>query len=159
MKLILLGKILKPHALKGVVTCYLENIESSSLKPGKKIYIDSELFEVESINFSNAKKTMMKLHGLDSINDLDKILGKEIFINREDIDCDEDEVLLNDLIDLNVVSNGISHGRVESFYSNGAQEILVVKGEQTIEIPVIDQFITEIDFENSVIKVNLPEYL
>ncbi len=159
VKQVLLGKILKPHALKGMMSCYLENTEDSSIKPGKEITINSQKFEVESINFSNAKKTILKLVGLDNINDLDHVLGQEIFINRSDIDCDDNEIILNDLINLDVISNGLNYGKVDNFYSNGAQDILVVKGENSIEIPLIDQFIKMIDLDKNIIEVILPEYL
>ncbi len=159
MKLILLGKILKPHALKGMMSCYLENTEDSSLKPGKKIVINSQTYEVESINFHNSKKTMIKLKNVDHINDLGAILNQDIYIDREEIDCEDGEIILNDLINLDVVSNGLVQGRVDNFYSNGAQDILVVKGKTPIEIPLIDQFIKSIDLNKNTIEVILPEYL
>lgn len=159
VKLILLGKILKPHALKGAMTCFLENTQDSSVKAGKKLIINDKEFEVEFINFSNAKKTIIKFIGLDSINELNSILGQKIFINRVEIDCDDGEIVLNDLINLDVYTEGTCHGKVDSFYSNGPQEILVVKGENNLEIPLIKQFIKSIDLEKKSIEVILPEYL
>ncbi len=151
-----MGKILKPHGLKGLVSCFLENTEDSQLCSGKSIYINEKIFKVEKLNTANAKKTLLKLEGLESIEDLSSVLGQEIYMNREDF---AEAIYLNDFIGCDVFSSEKSLGKVDNFYSNGVQDIMVIKGEKTLEVLVIDQFIKNIDLENKKIELHEMEII
>lgn len=61
--------------------------------------------------------------------------------------------------DVNVAGKGII-GPITGFSSNGAQDLLLVKTKNgEVEIPFVEAFVTEIDYENHMVEMELPEGL
>jgi len=49
---------------------------------------------------------------------------------------------------------------VQSFYSNGAQDILVIHGNNNVwEIPFVDQFVRELNIEEGKILISFPQII
>ncbi len=156
MKLIFLGHIIKNHALKGYMSLYLENPSSSQISSGTTLYINENEYKVEAFNDANQKKILLKLQGLDSIESIQHLFGEKLFMNRDDFSEGE---YLNDLVGMEVYENSHLLGKVEKFYSNGPQEIMVVSGDKNFEYPLLDQFIQNIDYEKKSIEVKKLEYI
>ena len=68
---------------------------------------------------------------------------------------------MSDLVGLNVldIDSGEKIGIVSEFYDNGAQAVLIIKGEKILELPFVDAFFREIDIQNREIKIRVPEVL
>jgi 16S rRNA processing protein RimM len=167
--LIKLGECHKPHGIRGEFSFHLYNTEDSSLSYVKDIFLfpknekseiskDGESFKIKKINFTN--KVIASLVNVDNRNKVEEMIPFEIFIKREDLKEEEGEYFLSDLIGVKVVDLDDNEvGVVDSFYDNGVQEILVIKGKTPMEIPVVDQFIKEINTKEGFIRIKPVEFI
>ena len=97
---------------------------------------------------------------LKDCNDRDAaamLTGTEIGVYRSQLPAVEsDDFYWNDLIGLQVVTNsGRLLGRVDHLIETGANDVMVVKGEQECLVPYIkDQVIESVDLEAGEIRVD-----
>lgn len=169
--LIKLGVCGKAHGIKGGFQFNLENPENSILDEGTKILLipsdsrsqlpqEGQMFTIQKISFGH--KTMAFLEGIDNRNVVEEMIPFEIFVDRNLFpEIDEDEIYLSDLVGLKVYchSSGKEVGTIKKFYDNTAQAIIVIRGIQNLELPLIEQFFPVIDLENKRIEVNIPEVI
>jgi len=102
-----------------------------------------------------------KFDGIDSKEDADRLRGR-IALLREDFPEleEEDEHWAVDIIGCGVINlEGEELGVVADISDNSVQDILVVrgtKGDAAVEylIPVVEQYVEEIDTEGQVIRVD-----
>ncbi len=163
MKQIYLGTLTKPHGLKGAAFFNMVNPEESQVQPGKEILLTtktkSKSYTVESLN-TKGKRPILKLEGVDSREAIEALLPSEVSMDRADFnDLEEGQFYLNDIIDFGAidVESSEEFGKVSEFYSNGAQDIVVIEGEEEWDVPV--SFIEEVLWEEKKIKVQKPEFL
>ena len=86
--------------------------------------------------------------------------GFQIKIRRDLLpEKNGDDFYFNDLLGLKVTENGVVLGSVLDVMETAAHDILVVMTEdnQEILIPIVDNFVKKIDFENNNIEVELIE--
>jgi 16S rRNA processing protein RimM len=167
--LLKLGECHKPHGIRGEFSFHLYNREDSSLSYVKDIVLfpknehstlaeAGEHFKIKKINFTN--KVIARLENVESRNKVEEMIPFEIYIDKKDLKKEEGEYFLNDLIGLKVLDLDENEiGEVENFYDNGVQEILVIKGKTPMEIPVVDQFIKEVNTEEGFIKIKPVEFI
>ena len=170
-KLIELGSCRKPHGVKGAFSFNLINQTNSSLKKGSRIVLrplnesssvtkDGEEFVIQSIGFGN--KTIVTLKEVNDRNKVEEMLPFSIHIYRCDLpELEEDNYYLSDLIGLKVCDETLQYiGDVLEMSTNGIQDILRVKTKtEIIDILLIENFVKEINWEEGVITVILPELI
>lgn len=170
-KLIHLGKCSKTHGLKGEFSLHLINHEHSNLGSGAKLILqsvgsDSQIlndqnFIIEKIRLGN--KAILKLAGVDTIEAAEEMLPFNIYIDRKELPpLEEGEYYLSDLLGFIVVDiNQKDFGTVHKFGFNGAQDILVIKTKSGVleEIPMVKPFLQNIDLENKIITIEVPDYI
>lgn len=87
-ELVIIGKVLKPHGLKGEIRVFSISSFPERFKLLKKVYLSleskTELFEVESARFHKSF-ILLKLKGIEKAEDVEKWRGAEILINEEEI--------------------------------------------------------------------------
>lgn len=162
MEFIHIARLLKPHGLKGFSFIKLES-ENSQLKIKKNIYLGEKKskFQVEALKKSG-KKDIIKLFGLDSIEALEGLSGKDVYMKRSDFDqLEKGDFYLSDLLNCDVHNSQNEYiGKVEGFYSNGPQDIVVVTNDkERIEVPLVENFIIHFDHKTRVLKLKVPEII
>lgn len=168
--LILLGKCTRPHGIRGEFDFHLINLEDSVVDVDSRVFLiplsaqsklpsDGQWFEVEQIRFGN--KVIARLKGVADRNGVEALVPFEIYLDRSDFpEVEDDEFYIVDLLGLDVYSEGLRIGIVKDFYDNGAQTVLVIKGEgRIIELPFVDHFIEAIDIEAKRIDILMPDYI
>ena len=88
----------------------------------------------------------MHLKGVTDRTDAEKLCGQGVLVHKEDLPTlDADEFYLHELEGLQVeTEEGQVLGRVESFFNNGVQDILVVgTGKNEFLIPLIPGMISK----------------
>jgi len=79
----------------------------------------------------------------------------DIAVPREVLPEVDDGYYWSDLVGLQVVNReGIEFGRVESLLDNGAQSVLVVKGERERLIPFVPVYVDRVELEAGRILVD-----
>lgn len=155
MDFVYLGKIVNTHGIKGEVRILSDvNFKNKVFKKNFKLYIGEKKIE-EVINTYRKHKNydMVTFNGINDINDCLKYKGKNVYINKHDIDYDGyfDE----DLIGLNVYSKDKYIGDVYEIIKNSIYDILVIKNNnKKYMVPKIDEFIEKVDLENKNIYIN-----
>jgi 16S rRNA processing protein RimM len=163
--LIEIGKIGRPHGLKGAVkvSSYLESDEVVCRL--KEIFIKMER-GVEAFRLKKAKLNpkgfLLELVGIDDANAAEKLAGHEILMRAEDLDVlPEGEYYWKDLIGLAVQDgSGKVLGVIESIFPTGSNDVLVCRGgEREILLPAIAEVIRDVNIEKGRVIVNLLEGL
>jgi len=87
VNLVPLGILIKPHGLKGYVSCRLFNKESKALKKNTKVYFNKDLDSfliIESIAH-NSNNRLIKFTGIDDRSIIEKYKNFIFYIDRNDL--------------------------------------------------------------------------
>lgn len=156
------GVITSPHGIKGEVKVFSTTDDLKRFKDLKKCFLScgEKLFEVECTSCKFLKNmAVLKFAGYDKIEDVEPLRNWDILVNREDaVKLDEGEFFLCDILSATVLDqNDHEIGIIDDVLETPAQHILVVRGEakEPIYIPVVREWVTDIDLENKIVKVCL----
>lgn len=163
-ELIKVGKILDAHALKGEIYFFSFSKDISWIEKGMSICLESSEtmkrtdFTIESFRpFKDG--ALIKFEGISNRNQSEELKGDLVFIENENFVSEPGEtIFLREVLNFEVRDEKQnSLGKVIDFNSNGSQDLLVIKNESfAYEVPFVDDFIVEIQFENSTIIMNFP---
>ena len=147
MKLLYVGNITGPFGLKGEVKILSEtNHKNEIFKVGNSLYIDSKKYVIEGVK-QNPKGEIIKFSNINDISQTDEILKKEVYVDKDDLSV---EYLLVELINMDVYENSKKIGNVKEILLNKKYNYIKTCD---IIIPITDNFIEKIDFENNIIYV------
>ena len=159
MDLIKIAKIVSAHGLNGEVKIFPYTDDLKGFKEYNEIYIDGEEFEIISQKIAS-KFIVLKLKGFDYIDDVKRLLNKDVFIDRAQMpSLDEGEYYIHELIAMEVYSEADEFiGTVKDVMETSANHVLVVNhdGKEAL-IPFVKAFIKELDLKHRKIKVKLIE--
>lgn len=118
--------------------------------------------ELESSRF-HKNFVMLKLKGIDSISQAQRLKGMVIKVDRQDvIPLPPGKNYIFELVGLNVITtDDINLGVITDVLQTGANDVYVVKPhpgitkKDNILIPVIKQVVLEVNLEQQCVKVNL----
>lgn len=158
-RFILVGKITKPHGLRGEVKLYTYSDEPKTLLRYNRVFlVDSSgcltpALEIERARLQG-KTAVLKLSTVDDRNSAEAIHGRGVLIDKKDLlPAEDDEYYWYQLYNLPVsTKTGTLLGTVSSVFSNGAQDIMIIKGQhQEYLIPILDTIIKEHNKEGIII--------
>ena len=148
------GEIVTTHGVRGEVKVlpWLDSPEDlcefDRLKIGEKEY---------KIEQCRVQKTcnLVKLSGVDTMEDAQALRGKSVELYREDID---DEVIFADeLIGVQVFCKGQLLGKIADVLDYPGNKVYVVRGEHEYMIPAVKAFVLSTDMDREVMEVNIIE--
>ncbi len=150
------GQIVNTHGLRGHVKVMPWADDPEDLLDFDRFFIDGKEYEVE---YSAQQKTMilLKLAGVDSIEEAAKLRNKELSICRDDIELEEGVVFIADLIGLPVLADGVEIGKITEVLTPPGNDVYVVKGEHEYMIPAVKEFVEELNTDEGVVRVHLIE--
>ncbi len=155
MNLLEVGKILRPHAIKGAVKveCYVDEHFSMF----KDVYVTEKRAKAKVKNVQNLNKDFY-IVTLDIIPDVDtaeKFRNQSIYIDREQYAEFKDQVYLSDLINKPVINeNDEKIGYMVDYEDYGASVILTIKaGISSYQIPYVKDII-KFDDEKDAFVIN-----
>ena len=156
------GVISSTHGIAGEVKVFPTTDDNNRFKKLKQVFLDTgkeylEL-EVERVRFFK-QMVIVKFKGINNINDIEKYKGKDLLVTRENaVPLEEDEYFIYDIMGAQVVDEeGKEIGTLVEVLATGANDVYVVKTPQGKEIlmPVIDECILDIDFDNKVVTAHI----
>ncbi|HEY0428272.1 MAG TPA: ribosome maturation factor RimM [Pyrinomonadaceae bacterium] len=166
MDLIAVARIAKTRGLRGetvadLLTDFPERFEK--LETVVAIKPDGARAELKIEKFWFQKgRIILKFAGVDSIEAAETLRGTEICIpETEAVELEEDEYFDWELTGCAVKTvAGEPIGRVKEIMRTGGTEILIVAGEnKEYMIPFAEAICTEVDIENKLIRVDVPDGL
>ena len=108
---------------------------------------------------NNDKKVILDFEGIDNVDSAKELNGYKVKIRRDLLpEKSEDDFYIKDLFGLEVFSENNKIGEIVDVMETAAHNILIVEDIDTkkeIMIPLIDEFVTKIDFPNGKIEVTL----
>lgn len=152
------GKIVGTHGIKGEVRIEPWCDSPEFLCAFKKLYLDEKgqtFIEVKSRPHKNI--TLAKIKGVDTIEAAEKLRGKIIYINRDDITLDEGVNFVQDLIGIEVkdAENGTVYGKITDVLRTGANDVYEITDSNNKEYlaPVIDEVVEEINVDGGFVLI------
>lgn len=150
------GQIVNTHGLKGYVKIQPWADDPADLLDFDRFFIDGREYEVEQASLQKSM-VLLKLAGVDTIDEAAKLRNKELLIAREDVDLEEGVVFIADLIGLTVLADGVEIGKITEVLTPPGNDVYVVKGEREYLIPAVKEFVEELNPEAGFVRVHLIE--
>ncbi|MBQ2839916.1 MAG: 16S rRNA processing protein RimM [Oscillospiraceae bacterium] len=147
MEFIEAGKIVNTHSVYGELKVQPWSDTDDFLCDFDVVYIDKKPYEVER---ARVHKTcvLLKLCGINSINEAEKFKNKLICVDRDEVELDDDTYFIADLEGLTVIdSDGAVLGTLREVLTLPASDVYVIRGEHEYMIPAVGEFIREVDLE------------
>ena len=148
------GEIVNVHGLHGEIKVLPWVDSPEDLVEFDRCRIARKDYEIELVR---VQKTcaLLKLAGIDTVEDAQKLRGKTLLLFREDID---DEVIFAaELINMEVFCNDEKIGIIEDVLDYPGNSVYVVKGAKTYMIPAVKEFILSTDMDGNRMDVKLLE--
>ena len=99
---------------------------------------------------------ILKFKGINDIDSANLLRDSILYMNRDDVELDEDSHFIQDLIGVSVydIDNGMFYGKIEEVLQTGANDVYSLKREnKTFLIPAIADVIIETDIDNDIMKI------
>ena len=148
------GQIGKTHGLKGEVKVFSLSDSLERFKKLKSVYIDGEVRKIEGCKLQS-DKVILKIEGIDSIEQADLYRNKYLMVSREDaVKLTEGSYYVADLIDCSVYDEaGEELGKVFDVLNTPGNDVYWVKGKEELLIPVLKDIVISIDIEKHIIII------
>lgn len=159
-KPILVGRIAGVYGIKGWIKII------SYTRPVEKIldyspwYVGrADALEQYTVRDGKAagKSLRAALAGITDRDQARELIGSEIYIQRSQLEeLPEGQYYWTDLLNLQVVNTeGRLLGKLETIYETGANDVMVVQGDERHLIPLIQgHYLLDVDLERGIIQVD-----
>ena len=151
------GKIVSTHGLRGDVKILPWADSPEFLLDFDTVYLAGKPYTVED---ARVQKTcvLMKLEGIDTVEEAAKLRDQVVFIARDDIELEDGAMFIQDLLGLPVLTeDGAELGKLKEVISTGANDVFYVKGAHEYMIPAVPEFVLERNIDSGFIRVRLIE--
>ena len=154
-----IGGVARAHGIRGEVVIVTHDPDTE-LETFETLWIDGALRKVTAAR-GTPKGWLVQLEGMASRNDAETLRGQAVEVDREQLDLGEDELLLGDLIGCRVVTvGGEPWGEIAAIDAGAMQDLLVIHdGDLERMLPMVDEFVKDIDLEAGVVTVDPPDGL
>jgi len=164
MELLIAGKVLGSHNLKGEVKV-ISDLENIEVLVGNKVILEladsqQKLLTIKKIEHLVANKWIFSFEEIKNKQDTIEIRNANIKVRRDIVGIGEDEYLVSDIIGFKVydVKGDEYLGEITEIMDTAAHDIYVIESEEfETMIPDVDVFIKNIDFENRKMLVDTIE--
>lgn len=158
-EMLCVGEIVNSHGIRGELKVVPLVDDISKFLDFKSVTIDNKNYEVQNIRI-HKNMVLVKLVGLDDKTNADRLRGKFLEMNRNDLDdLEEGRYYICDIIGLTLIDNTIGEiGKVSDVISTGSNDVYVTKyNDKEICIPALESIIDEININDGYIKINMPK--
>ena len=146
------GRITGAHGLKGALRFRPDNPDSDTLEQVKRVFLESagtsREFRLTAMTPLNPTTRRITLEGVADIDAAESLSGAVVMIAAEDVPAAKPgEFYYYEAIGCEVfLTDGSRLGAIEEIFSNGAQDIWVVRdGDREVLVPVIEDVVKSMD--------------
>jgi 16S rRNA processing protein RimM len=165
-KPVLLGKIIATHGIRGQLRVVPFSGEMSVIVSLRSLLLKGPESAMEPFEVAHAaahgKKVLITLKGIDNINQVLHLVGREVYALREQLpELPPDEYYWCDLLGLRVVTvGGEALGTLAEIIATGSNDVYVIRdGTRECLIPALEDVVVNIDLDAGVMTVSPPEGL
>lgn len=161
-----MGRIVQPHGIGGELKIAPETDDPSRFQDLKTIYVGSSRetalsFDIMSVRLQPSKYGITVVVGLSGVvgrDEAEKLSKLTVYAREDDLpELEDGEYFLSDLLELDVqLEDRVHIGKVIDVIEGRGQNILLVarEGLPNVMIPMVDEFIVEIDFDSNSITID-----
>lgn len=160
-----IGQISNTHGLKGEMKVRPFTEKNEDYAKLENILVDFngtlKEYTVESVRYQK-DVVLMKLKGVDDIEEAEKLKGHYIKIPRDSAKkINEDEYFIADLLGCEVYQDETLLGVLDDVFTAGGSDVYVVKrkGKQDLLFPAISSVVKKVDVVNQKVFVEVPRGL
>lgn len=160
------GTVVGTHGLRGDLKVRTETPNSEVLLDASEVQLcctDGRRLTADVAKASVHKQMiLLKLKGYEHVNKVQELVGAKVFMALDELpDLDDDTLYWHQLEGLQVVDQATGAlGVLTSIMETAGHDLYVVRGPQgEVMFPAVEAFIEEIDLEQRVMRVKLPEGL
>jgi 16S rRNA processing protein RimM len=161
-----LGKITKPHGLKGEVIIWLDVDNPENYEDLDAVFLELKgqlvPFLIEEIQI-RGKKSIVKFEDIDTIEKTDTIIDAPAFLPLKALPkLKGNQFYYHEVIGYEIFDdkNQKTLGELKSIYESTGQDLFAIDiNESEVLIPIVDDFIKAVDHKGKRISVSLPDGL
>ena len=146
------GEIVTTHGVRGEVKVLSWLDSPEMLCEFNRCRISGREYVMDSVRVQKTCN-LVKLRGVDTMEDAQKLRGKTMELYREDIS--DELIFAAELVDVEVYADGASIGRIKEVLDYPGNSVYVVQGEREYLIPAVKEFILSTDLEKNQMQVKL----
>lgn len=148
------GQIVNTQGLKGEVRVYPLTDDIDRFDELETFYLGKDLetkWVVEKVRYKG-NMVIMKIKGIDTVEEAQKLREKFMYVSREESrELEEGEYFIADMIGMDVVTVDGEHvGTLKEVLQYAANDVYVIKGKEDQEylIPAVMKFVPTIDMKD-----------
>ena len=148
------GEIVNTHGVRGELKVLPWMDGPEDLLEYTRCRIARKDYVIESARVQKTC-TLLKLQGVDTMEDAMALRGKTVLLFRED--APQGLIFAAELVGMEVFCEGKMIGAVSDVLDYPGNKVYVVKGEREYMIPAVKEFILDMDMEANRMQVKLIE--
>ena len=146
IEMIYLGTITSTHGIKGELKVKSDfEFKDRCFKNGFTIYINNDMYTITSYR-THKQFDMITINNINDINDVINLVGKDVFVFRDDLKLNSNEFLYNDLMSCKIIDNNEELGQVIGLRKSNIL-LLEIDDDKKYFIPCVDEYIKSVDIK------------
>ena len=146
------GEIVTTHGVRGEVKVLSWRDRPELLCEFDRCRISGREYVMDSVRVQKTCN-LVKLRGVDTMEDAQMLRGKTMELYREDIS--DELIFASELVDVEVYADGACIGKIKEVLDYPGNSVYVVQGEREYLIPAVKEFILSTDLERNQMQVKL----
>lgn len=146
------GEIVTTHGVRGEVKVLSWLDSPEMLCEFGRCRIEGKEYAMDAVRVQKTCN-LVKLRGVDTMEDAQKLRGKTMELYREDIS--DELIFAAELVDVEVYADGACIGKIKEVLDYPGNSVYVVQGEREYLIPAVKEFILSTDLERNQMQVKL----
>ena len=146
------GEIVTTHGVRGEVKVLSWLDSPEMLCEFDRCRIEGKEYAMDAVRVQKTCN-LVKLRGVDTMEDAQKLRGKTMELYREDIP--DELIFAAELVDVEVYADGACIGKIKEVLDYPGNSVYVVQGEREYLIPAVTEFILSTDLERNQMQVKL----
>ena len=152
------GKIVGTHGIKGELRMEYWTDSPSFFLQIKALYLEEGARKCKILSVRPHKNlVLLKLEGVDTVEDGDLLRGKTLYFDRNDIELPEGRYYIQDILGVTVqdADTGKVYGTLTDVIRTGANDVYQVTDEAKKDylVPAIDEVIVTVDPEHEKMEI------
>jgi len=156
MDLIKIGKIVNTHGIKGEIRILSSfPFKDKVFKINNYLIVDDKKYKIMSYRV-HKNFDMVTFEGYNDINDVLFLMKKDVYVCKDDLILDDNQVLDEDLINYTVLTNDGRSGTIkEIFYASETNKILRIMLDEEVLIPYYSPMVLDINKKDKTITIQV----
>ena len=148
------GQIVTTHGVRGEMKVLPWADGPEFLLDFNRVRVDGKDYRIESCRIQKSCN-LLKLAGINTMEDAQAMHGKTLEIYRED--ADPDIIFAAELIGMDVYQDDVLIGKLVDVLDYPGNKVYVVQGEREYMIPAVKAFVLSTDMDHNRMQVKLIE--